>query len=69
MAEQRRDAWLYAEMTHSELIQRRDALESLATQTSGSKQRRYAAELAYVECLIQCDVVQLLIEGIYDNLS
>lgn len=66
---ERRDAWVYADMTHSELVQRRDALQSLVDGTTGAKQRRYTAELCYVEALIHADVVQLTIEGIFDSLG
>lgn len=65
MAE-RRDAWIYAEMTIAELEQRRDALISLVNGTSGRKQRRYIRELDYVIGCIDNQVVQMVLFDLVD---
>lgn len=67
---QRSDAWIYAEMSPDELTQRLNALKSLVEGTTGRKQRRYMAEVAYVEILLertqQDEWIQLQIDLLLD---
>jgi len=58
---QRRDAWIYADMAIAELEQRRDALISLISGTTGAKQRRYIRELDYVQCVIDTRSIQMVL--------
>lgn len=66
MTSQRRDAWIYAEMTIAELEQRRDALISLVNGTTGRKQRRYINELDFVIGMIDNRVVQMVLFDLVD---
>lgn len=66
MTSQRRDAWIYAEMTHAELEQRRDALISLVAGTTSRKQRRYIRELNYVQSLIDDRAIQMVLFDLLD---
>jgi len=66
MTNQRRDAWIYADMTISELEQRRDALITLVNGTAGRKQRRYIQELDYVIGCIDNRYIQMVLFDLVD---
>lgn len=66
MSSQRRDAWIYADMTIAELEQRRDALISLVNGTAGRKQRRYINELDYVIGCIDNRAIQMVLFDLID---